>query len=101
MAAEYRARRQVLDGSSRPSRGRQLTLVRPNYIAAPDKIALDDIPAVPISWDLDAQSRVVVRDEVAIEDFEEGSLALLVVPHERPGKPALAAACHPDAAGNP
>jgi hypothetical protein len=38
---------------------------------------LDQTQTVPTALDLDALSRVAVRDEVAIEDFEEGSLALL------------------------
>lgn len=54
-----------------------MTLVRPNNIAAPDEIALDETRAVPTALDHDALSRVAVRDEVAIKDFEEGSLALL------------------------
>jgi pyrroloquinoline quinone biosynthesis protein D len=41
------------------------------------KIALDQTQTVPTALGLDALSSVAVRDEVAIEDFEEGSLALL------------------------
>jgi len=38
---------------------------------------LDELPGISTSPDLQSQAHYVLRDEIAIEDFEDGSLALL------------------------
>jgi hypothetical protein len=38
---------------------------------------LDELPGISVSLDWQSQAHYVLRDEVAIEDFEDGSLVLL------------------------
>jgi hypothetical protein len=38
---------------------------------------LDELPSISTSPDWPSQAHYVLRDEIAIEDFEDGSLALL------------------------
>jgi len=49
----------------------------PNNDTSKGYYTLDELPDISTSPDWQSQTHYVLRDEVAIEDFEDGSLALL------------------------